>query len=86
MLLRKVNYFNRTRRQILIVLTTVSFLFNFLVPISYAQMTALMPQAGTLVTVSDSFAPAILKGVMPDPKDPLKFDFFCSYRRPGAWV
>ncbi len=40
-----------------------------------ASEVVVLPAAGTMVHVSPSFAPAILKGIKVDPANPLKFEF-----------
>lgn len=61
----------------------VCFSLTMILPPSYAQMLmnpapsalAMMPQAGTMVSLSKPFVPVIMKGIKIFPKDPLKFDF-----------
>ncbi|MBF0384424.1 MAG: HEAT repeat domain-containing protein [Candidatus Omnitrophica bacterium] len=42
---------------------------------SYAQSVYDLPAVGAQVNLSQSFAPAVLKGIRIDPKEPLNFDF-----------
>ena len=55
-----------------------AFLANglFLKP-SWAEGLVL-PKPGTMVTLSQAFAPAHLKGMVINPKDPFKFDFIIN--------
>ena len=50
-------------------------------PHGFAQsLTAvgLMPQPGNMVTLTGTFTPAFLKGMVIDPADPFKFDFIIN--------
>ncbi len=62
------------------VITVISFLFSMLLPShsSYAQTSPAkfnLPASGTLVSLSQDFNPAVIKGLKVFPDNPFRFDF-----------
>jgi len=58
------------------ILVLFAFLVNSLGPLPLAQADGLfLPQPGTMVSLSPSFNPPILKGLKVHPDNPFKFDF-----------
>lgn len=49
---------------------------------SYAQP-VMLPQTGTMMTLSERFAPVVLKGMVMHPEDPLLFDFVVDNGQTG---
>ncbi|MBF0521675.1 MAG: hypothetical protein HQL24_01315 [Candidatus Omnitrophica bacterium] len=56
-----------------------SFMLSSIIPASYGQIAPLqainLPIPGQIVTQSSAYAPAIVKGITINPKNPLQFDF-----------
>jgi|GEM_PF-2319898 len=68
-------YKNLKLRQVICLWTFVALLGNFIVlPSSYAQELYL-PAPGTMVRLSQTFNPPILKGIKIHPDNPFRFDF-----------
>ncbi len=59
-----------------------AFVLTSVVPPSYAQTLAL-PQPGTMMSLSESFAPLVLKGMALHKDDPLVFDFIVDNGQTG---
>lgn len=55
----------------------ICFLFNLIMPVSFAQSIAglNLPIPGEMVSISPAFQPAIMKGITVNPDNPLLFDF-----------
>src|SRR3990167_2645719 len=51
------------------------FTANSVIPPSYAQSILNLPAPGTMVSMSSTFAPPIIKGLTLYPDNPLRFDF-----------
>ncbi len=67
----KLNYFNRA-----FILSIIGiFLTTTFLPPVFAQSVLNLPQAGTMVKLSEAFQPSVLVGMKIFPDNPLKFDF-----------
>jgi len=53
----------------------MAFVATSVVPPSYAQSVMDLPQAGSLVNLSQGFAPVVLRGMKVDTRDPFRFEF-----------
>ncbi len=70
-------------RKILSLFVGAAFILTSLIPPAYAQTIFNLPQPGTMVDLSGTFAPAVLKGVSIHPADPLLFDFIVDNGQSG---
>ena len=75
----KKKYFKTCGRKLCSGLTAFIFLINIVLqPIAaWAQFTAL-PSPGTILPLSPSFTPALLRGITIHPDNPLSFDFIVN--------
>ncbi len=67
---------NSPFHRVVLILTLFSFVSGLVLPPQAVQANILsLPAPGSLVTVSEAFTPAILKGLTIHPENPLQFDF-----------
>ena len=67
----------RLNRQLVVIVTLLSFLLASLgpMPCAYAGGMAPLPVVGSRISLSAAFTPAQLRGITVDPKNPLRFEF-----------
>ncbi len=53
----------------------IAFTASCVVPSVHAQSVVDLPQPGTMLALSPSFSPVVLRGIKVDPEDPFRFDF-----------
>ncbi len=74
-------YKNRVGMKFVCLLIAFCFSFSYVIPsgVVYAQVlsssVAGLPPVGTMVSLSDVFAPAVVKGITIHPDNPFEFDF-----------
>ena len=63
-------------KRLLVFVILAGFILNSIpVPVVYAQMPAGLPAPGTMVTLSPSFTPPLMKGLSLHPDKPFQIDF-----------
>ncbi len=62
-------------RKFLIIILIFTFLAAPLMPISRAGASVVLPEPGTMVSLSPAFEPALIKGLKVHPENPFRFDF-----------
>jgi len=70
-----MNYLNNTPRKTAAILTLAIYLLSTAIPPAAAQDLLNLPEPGTLVALSESYTPPLLRGIMIDPDNPFHFDF-----------
>jgi len=62
------------------ILLVLAFLNSFIIPPSavQAQILPTLPAVGTMVTTSPAYVPVLIKGIRPDPENPLQFHFIVN--------
>ncbi|HRZ39784.1 MAG TPA: hypothetical protein P5246_02135, partial [Candidatus Omnitrophota bacterium] len=62
------------------ILLVLTFLNSFIIPPSalQAQILPTLPAVGTMVTTSPTYVPVLIKGIRPDPENPLQFHFIVN--------
>src|SRR5262245_31391128 len=68
-------------RSPVLICTIAAFLVNSLGSISVQAQDIVLPKPGTMVHLSPTFSPPVLKGIKVHPDNPFKFDFILD---PGS--
>ena len=72
-------------RRLLCIWIVISFLTSFIIPPpgGYAQTVLNLPTPGTMVSLSSTYTPVLIKGLKINPKNPLAFDFIVETGNDG---
>jgi len=76
-----ITYIEKQRSTLMYRILSAFIAFTFLSTMlifpqrGYAQTLSILPPAGTMISISPSFAPPIINGITIHPEDPLAFDF-----------